>query len=356
VWLYIVATTVTAVNIIRQLGRMAVNGTGQVTIGTHNGSFHCDESLACSLLKFLPRYSSAEIVRTRDPEVLKTCDIVVDVGGVFDRTTHRYDHHQKTFSDSLHTLEPAKKWVTKLSSAGLVYCYFGREIIATLLEVKESDPLVERVFDKVYENFVEEIDAIDNGISTHDGEPRYSINTNLSARVAHLAPTWQDTNPDYDSCFVKAMALTREEFLDRVHYYGKVWWGARDTVAKALQARFEAHTSGRVVDFGTGGVPWKEHLFELEKEEGLDDSTNVLYTIYTDQNGMWRLQCVPLRAKSFENRLSLPAAWRGLRDKELEQESGVEGATFIHAGGFIGGASSREAILKMLDLALKQTK
>ena len=61
-------------------------------------------------------------------------------------------------------------------------------------------------------------------------------------------------------------ALTREEFLDRVHYYGKVtvgwegiltwpsqvWCGARDTVAKALQARFQAHTSGRVVDFGTG--------------------------------------------------------------------------------------------------------
>jgi uncharacterized UPF0160 family protein len=39
---------------------------------------------------------------------------------------------------------------------------------------------------------VEEIDAIDNGISTHDGEGRYSINTNLSRRVGNLSPRWND--------------------------------------------------------------------------------------------------------------------------------------------------------------------
>ncbi len=32
-------------------------------IGTHNGTFHCDEVLACFLLKQLPNYSNAEIVR-----------------------------------------------------------------------------------------------------------------------------------------------------------------------------------------------------------------------------------------------------------------------------------------------------
>jgi len=326
-----------------------------VTIGTHNGSFHCDESLACSLLKILPRYQDASIVRTRDPAVLDTCTLVVDVGGVFDRETDRYDHHQKTFSDSVNSLDATKKWVTKLSSAGLVYFYFGREIIAHLLEKDVTDPVVEKVFDKVYENFVEEIDAIDNGISTHDGEPRYSINTNISARVAHLHPTWQDKNPDYDAGFQKAIELTRTEFLDRVNYYGKVWWEARDIVAKVLQTRFEVHASGRVLDFSVvGGVPWKEHLFELEVEEGLKDDSNILYTIYTDQNGLWRIQCVPVRARSFENRLSLPSQWRGVRDGELESISGVEGATFVHAGGFIGGAKTREGVMKMAEIALEQ--
>ena len=46
-------------------------------IGTHDGKFHCDEVLACYMLR------------------IDECDIVVDVGGVYDPSTHRYDHHQK---------------------------------------------------------------------------------------------------------------------------------------------------------------------------------------------------------------------------------------------------------------------
>jgi uncharacterized UPF0160 family protein len=60
-----------------------------VKIGTHNGAFHCDEALACAILKSLPRFSDAEIVRTRDQKVLDTCDIVVDVGGIFDHQQKR---------------------------------------------------------------------------------------------------------------------------------------------------------------------------------------------------------------------------------------------------------------------------
>lgn len=63
-------------------------------IATHNGKFHADEVFAVSLLKRLDRFADAEVVRTRDPEVLKTADVVVDVGGQYDPATHRYDHHQ----------------------------------------------------------------------------------------------------------------------------------------------------------------------------------------------------------------------------------------------------------------------
>lgn len=64
-------------------------------IGTHNGTFHCDEALACFMLKQLPEYRHADIVRTRNPEELAKCDVVVDVGGVYDPEKHRYDHHQR---------------------------------------------------------------------------------------------------------------------------------------------------------------------------------------------------------------------------------------------------------------------
>ena len=64
-------------------------------IGTHNGTFHCDEVFACYMLKLLPEYQNATIVRTRDPKLLSECDILVDVGGIYDPTIHRYDHHQR---------------------------------------------------------------------------------------------------------------------------------------------------------------------------------------------------------------------------------------------------------------------
>lgn len=40
-------------------------------IGTHSGVFHCDEVLACFMLKQLPQYHDADIIRTRDSKVWK---------------------------------------------------------------------------------------------------------------------------------------------------------------------------------------------------------------------------------------------------------------------------------------------
>ena len=60
----------------------------------------------------------------------------------------RYDHHQKTFGESVSSLIPGKTWTTKLSSAGLVYVYFGKKIIGQVLDTKE-EALIEKVFDKV---------------------------------------------------------------------------------------------------------------------------------------------------------------------------------------------------------------
>lgn len=70
------------------------------------------------MLKLLPEYKDAEIVRTRDMEKLNECDIVVDVGAVFDHQKKRYDHHQREFNETLSSLRPELgdkykiKWVS----------------------------------------------------------------------------------------------------------------------------------------------------------------------------------------------------------------------------------------------------
>ncbi|XP_048477108.1 UPF0160 protein MYG1, mitochondrial isoform X1 [Rhincodon typus] len=322
----------------------------RVRIGTHGGTFHCDEALACFLLRVLPQYQDAEIVRTRDPQVLEECDVVVDVGGVYDPEKHRYDHHQRSFMETMASLKSGSRFVTKLSSAGLVYAHFGRRILTQLLQIDCTDPLLDILHDKLYENFVEEIDAIDNGISQCDGEPRYNVTTNLSSRVANLNPAWNAKDPDTEEAFGKAVKLVGSEFLDRLQYYHTSWLPARSLIEEAIQDRFKEDDSGEIVVLGKGGCPWKEHVFELEKQ--LQIETPIKFVLYTDQQGQWRIQCVPQSPNSFQNRLSLPEEWRGLRDGELSAASGIPGCVFVHASGFIGGNVSRGGALEMAQAAL----
>ncbi|VVB05048.1 unnamed protein product [Arabis nemorensis] len=71
----------------------------QKRVGTHNGTVHCDETLACFILRLSSRFSDAQIVRTRDHQVLEKVDAALDVGGVYDPDSERYDHHQKGFTE-----------------------------------------------------------------------------------------------------------------------------------------------------------------------------------------------------------------------------------------------------------------
>jgi len=333
-----------------------VNGDGaakRIKIGTHNGTFHCDEVMACYLLKLLPEYKDADIVRSRDPAVLATCDIVVDVGGVFNASQCRYDHHQRSFDDSMHSLSNEKyAWKTKLSSAGLVYYHYGERILSHLLNSTPKDSFVQILFQKIYENLIEEIDAIDNGIDVCTaGTPRYIVSTTLSNRVGRCNPRWNQKDHSETDGFYKAMTIVGEEFQDRIGFYRDSWWPARSLVETTLSNRFSVHPSGKIAVIETGGCPWKDHLFTLEKELNIQDQ--ILYLIYEDLSGQWRVQCVPKELGTFTNRKSLPEAWCGIRDEELSSLTGIDGCVFVHASGFIGGNKTRKGVMEMAVKALE---
>lgn len=55
----------------------------------------------------------------------------------------------RTFTETFHSLRPGKPWVTKLSSAGLVYVHFGHQLLAELTKLKEQDRELEVLYDKV---------------------------------------------------------------------------------------------------------------------------------------------------------------------------------------------------------------
>ncbi|KAI0001998.1 metal-dependent protein hydrolase [Russula vinacea] len=327
-------------------------GSALKVIGTHNGTFHCDEALAVYMLRLTKAYRDADVKRTRDPAILDTCDIVVDVGAVYDESKQRFDHHQRGFGEVF-----GHGFTTKLSSAGLVYKHFGREIISNKLQLTPDDPKVESLWLKLYKEFIEALDGVDNGITQYpnDIQPKYRSRTDLSSRVGWLNPAWNEPfdSQTVDAQFLKASQLAGEEFLGRLNYYGRSWLPARDLVLDGLSRRVNVDPSGRVILFNQF-IPWKEHLFELELELAVPPHAQPLYTIYPDEgSGNWRIQAVPVSPESFESRKALPEPWRGIRDEELSRVTGIEGCIFVHASGFTGGNKTKDGALEMAKRALK---
>ncbi|KMZ73569.1 hypothetical protein ZOSMA_146G00450 [Zostera marina] len=326
------------------------DSTNSKRVGTHNGSFHCDEALGCFMIRLTSKFKDSQIVRSRDPKVLDTLDAVLDVGGVYNPDTDRYDHHQKGFSQVLgHGFE------TKLSSAGLVYKHYGMEIVAKELQLEQCHENVNRIYIALYKNFIESVDAIDNGINEYDTEqsPKYVNNTYLSSRVSRLNLDW--TDPDQsshkeDQAFQKAMELTGREFLESLRFYVRSWLPARTIVMESLKSRYDDDTSGEIMVFKKF-CPWKLHLFELEAELKIDPL--IKYVIYKDDRSQsYRIQAVSVAPGKFESRKALPLAWRGMRDDELSNESDIPGCVFVHMSGFIGGNLTMEGAIAMARASL----
>ncbi len=214
-----------------------------------------------------------------------------------------------------------------------------------------SDPIeLKVIFKKLYLSFIQEIDGIDNGIPMFEGEPRYRIETHLSNRVKNFNPNWMEekTDQEIDALFMKALAYVGNEMTDKLMYYAEVWLPARTVVDRAVENRFEVHPSGKIIILEKC-CPWKEHLYELEKQYG---DVEIIYVLYSSNENDHRVICVPVEPGSFVCRKFLHKKWRGIREQQLEEISGLTGINFCHQNGFIGGAKTKETALEMAVISL----
>ena len=326
------------------------------------------------MLRLLPTYLSSPLVRTRDPATLQTCHTVVDVGGEYDAAKNRYDHHQRTFN----TTFPDHS--TKLSSAGLVYMHFGKAIIAQHTKLPIDHPDVELLFQKLYDDFIEAIDANDNGISKYEDDKLKAADIQgrfkdggitlaslvgdlnhedpLNPGISKATPEQPQAEEDYR--FGQASQMIGTAFLRKLHGAATAWLPARAIVKNTFQQRKNEHPSGQIMVLPRAGIPWKEHLYNWEDTEAIPSAEKPLYVLYPEKEepgSKWRVQAVSKDFSSFESRKALPEPWRGLRDSDLDKMLGgdvEDGAVFVHASGFIGGhkteAGARAMAVKALEM------
>ena len=230
------------------------------------------------------------------------------------------------------------------------------------------------LWEKLYTDFIEALDANDNGISAYDTaalaaagiQKRFADGgVTLGALVGDLNPNWNDPAPAdpaeaqaaEDEKFLAASELMGTAFSRKLKYYASAWLPARAIVHAAHAERKTQFPSGRVMVFKQS-VPWKDHLYALEAAEAATDEEKVLYVLYPEsprEDAKWRIQAVPVSKDGFESRKALPESWRGLRDEKLDEEMGlgVPGGVFIHASGFIGGHKTWEGVRRMAEKAVE---
>ena len=297
--------------------------------------------------------------------MLDQCDIVIDVGGIYDHERSRYDHHQRDydekFTPKLNKDGTTSERGTKLSASGLVYRHYGKDVIREYYP-DLTDEMLELAYEKMYNTFMEAIDAIDTGVEPIPSDAPVSLvyrdSTGLSSRVSRCNPRWNEVDettneaPNPDERFEVASQMCGDDFMSVLTKIVEADLPARSIVDQAVKNRFECDSSGEIICLPSGGLPWKSEVYELEHQYKIDPL--IKYVLYTDQAGMWRIQCVSVEGKAFENRLGLPKEWRGVRDADLEKIAGIEGCTFCHAAGFIGGNKSYEGALEMARVALKK--
>jgi uncharacterized UPF0160 family protein len=307
-------------------------------IVTHSGKFHADDAWAVAVLKVL--FPDSELVRTRDPALIRTADFAIDVGDIWDPATGRFDHHQKGF-------DTARQSGVPYASAGLVWREYGARCVMALSAKHAGHALPEDAArDIAYAidtDIVQYLDLSDVG-AAKSAPGGYG----LSAVVSGFNPNWLDeqrlgygsaTDAYRLSQFKCAMALLTDVMVNAVTY--------RVAALLALEQvrAAEALEDGRVLFLKNSALPWSQ---VVRKE-----MPKVLFVIsHSIAEQRYVLHTVPVSAGSFDARADLPASWAGLRDADLAAVTGVPDAMFCHNGRFIAAVKSYQGARAMALLAL----
>jgi uncharacterized UPF0160 family protein len=297
---------------------------------THSGGFHADELLSSVILTRL--FPQAELLRTRDKAWITPNEdrIIYDVGGDFDAEAQIFDHHQRP--------NPLREDGLPYSSFGLIWAQYGRDYLAAM-DVPDKD--IDAIHGSFDRGFVLPVDLVDNGaVNTSEAGPLFSGMT-LPVLLESLKTVFDDREQGADDrAFMTALPVARA-FVEAQIRRKAAKLRAEDMVMAAIEDAGE----GRILDLPMG-MPFRAGVEKASAD-------HLLFVVHP-RGEDWTLTTIRVGDDTFDNRADLPAAWAGLTDGALETASGVAGAKFCHNGRFIAVASSREAILKMAEIAVAE--
>ncbi|MBI2046263.1 MAG: MYG1 family protein [Parcubacteria group bacterium] len=295
-----------------------------VSIVTHDGHFHADDVFAVALLTLLHEQKniSYTIARSRNPDLWRKGDFVVDVGDVYDAQKNRFDHHQEGGAGKHENGVP-------YSSLGLVWKKFGAEFSGS-----------QEVSDLIEKKLVEYIDAMDNGMANVQPKFEGVATYGVGEVIESFSVGWDEAR-GFDEAFMEALEVAKKILLREV-----------------IRAKSSARAAGKVKEAYEGASD--KRLIVLDRyypsRSVLEKYPEPLYVVYpasSSSNGDWHVRAVEKNGAIFNNRKNLPKEWAGKRDGEFAAISGVPDAKFCHNGLWLAGSRSKEGAIALAKKALE---
>lgn len=292
----------------------------EITIATHNNKFHTDDVFSVALLSILLENThKVSIVRSREASIIEVADYAVDVGGIYDFSKNRFDHHQIGGAGVRENGIP-------YASFGLVWKHFGEEFCKGNSEV----------FSKIDETLVQPIDAGDNGLEIVDLKFNGLRPHTIVMYFESFNPTWKNNSAERMGEFMEAVNLAKG-------YLKRVLRNTSDLIEAKEIVRKIYHSSN------------DKRLVVMDKFYPFNDALKgepVIFSVFPQEDGMWVLKAIKEDDESFIYKKYFPKEWSGKTGTELELATGVSGAIACHNQLWIATAKTKEAILKMAEIAL----
>jgi uncharacterized UPF0160 family protein len=286
---------------------------------THDGRFHADEIFALAVLNLI--YPDLEIVRSRDENVYKNADIIVDVGHIYDPDNFIFDHHQRSFTLKRESGIP-------YASFGLVWKHYGESLCGSSKTSEHIDSVI-----------VQAIDADDNGIDIYKTKIEGVGFHTLSDIIESFVPRHVDDDK-VQIGFDRALNFATSYMKRQIKLAKEFFEVALPNIRNAIKVAEDP----RILIFKKFDKTWLNFIAR--------ESEKALFVIFPTHRKTWAIRSVPKIGQKFEYCKLLPADWGG-RQKDFAEISDVQDALYCHNGCFLAEADSLEGAVKLAVIALE---
>lgn len=291
---------------------------------THNGTFHADDLFATATLSILNN-GNIKIIRTRDPEVIKTGDYIYDVGGENDPENNKFDHHQKGGGGVRENGIP-------YASFGLVWKKYGEQICKN-----------KEVAEYIDKKIVQPIDARDEGFDIIIPKVKDIYPYGVESIFLSVIPTWKEKNNNINKIFKKQV----EKVIDLLKREIKI---AKDDIdgINSLMCSYNESEDRRIV---VTENDFPRYLLQ----NTLSKLPEPIYLVYPGiKNNSWKVEAIRKSPETMESRKLFPEEWRGFTngDEKLKEITGVSDIIFCHQNGFYLNTGLKESAIKLAQKAL----